>query len=356
MTDLLTYGALNYWLQFLLASTVIVFTGIQLSRYGDVIAEKTGIGRAWIGLVLLAGVTSLPELVTGISSVSLVGSVDIALGDVWGSCVYNLVIIALLDALNGKESIFKGVGRVHLVSSGYSIMLLAIGLFSMLFASFVPSLNIFGIVIGLTTPVIVIVYIIGVRAVYYYEKKLLKEVLKESVKSHKKVDFYKNITLNKAVTLYVINAIVLVGAAGWLPFIADHLSEITGLGESFMGGVLVAMTTSLPEVVVSVAALRIGAQDMAVANMLGSNMFNMVVLFIDDIFYYKAPLFSAISPVHSMTALVAIMMTGVVLIGLTYRPIGAHSGKHIMALSYYSVMLVALWLSSIVFLFFSNVL
>lgn len=354
MTESITGGAINYWLQFLFASAVIVFTGIQLSRYGDVIAEKTGIGRAWIGLVLMAGVTSLPELVTGISSVSLVGSVDIALGDIWGSCVYNLLIIALLDALNGRESIFKGVGRVHLVSSAYSIMLLTVGLFSMLFASFVPSLNIFGIVIGLSTPVIVIVYIIGIRAVYYYEKKMVKEVIKESAKSHKREDFYKGLTLNKAVTIYVLNAIVLVGAAGWLPFIADSLSEITGLGESFMGGVFVAMTTSLPEVVVSVAALRIGAQDMAVANMLGSNMFNMAILFVDDIFYFKAPLLSSMSPVHSMTGLIAIMMTVVVLIGLTYRPVGGRGGKHIMALSYYSVMLIALWISSIVVLFFSD--
>lgn len=346
MAELITGGGLSYWFQFLVVSALIVFTGVNLSRYGDVIAEKTGLGRAWVGLVMLASVTSLPELITGISSVRIVGSIDIALGDVWGSCVYNLAIIALLDWLNGKESIFKGVGRVHLVSSAYGIMLLSIGLFSMLFVQYIPVLS-FGLTIGLYSPVIFIVYIIGVRSVYYYEKKLIPEVVEEATK----IFHYENITLKKATTMYSVNAILLVSAAGWLPFIAERLSEITGMGESAMGAVFVAMTTSLPEVVVSIAAMRIGASDMAVANMLGSNMFNMVVLFVDDIFYTEGGLFSSASSIHSMTAVVAIIMTGVVLTGLTYRPVGKSSGKDIFGLSYYSVALILLWFTSIAVMF-----
>lgn len=86
------------WIEFIACTLAIVYSGIRLSRYGDIIAEKTGLGRAWIGVVLMASVTSLPELVTGISSVTYAGVPDIAVGDVIGSCVFNMLILAILDA------------------------------------------------------------------------------------------------------------------------------------------------------------------------------------------------------------------------------------------------------------------
>ena len=341
--ETISEGSFSYWLQFFAVSALIVYTGINLSRYGDVIAEKTGIGRAWVGLVMLAGVTSLPELITGISAVAIVGAPDIAIGDIMGSCVYNLAIIALLDYMNGKESIFKGVGRTHLVSSAYGILLLVTALFSMLMASYIPVISV-GVVIGLYGPVIAVMYVIGVRAVYFYEKRLVIEAAEEATK----VFHYKGVTLKKALVLYSVNALVLVVSAARLPFIAEMIALTTGLGESFMGSVFVAMTTSLPEVVVSIGALRIGAQDMAVANMLGSNMFNIFILFIDDLFYTKGALLRDISIAHSVTAFIAILMTVVVLIGLVYRPPVTHTGKKAMSLSYYSMLLVSFWLLSIV--------
>src|SRR3989337_740787 len=94
------------WLEFILCSAVIVYCGSNLSKYGDVIAEKTGLGRAWIGLILMASVTSLPELITGISSVTIADVPNIALGDIMGSCVFNLSIIVIMDMLHGSAPIF----------------------------------------------------------------------------------------------------------------------------------------------------------------------------------------------------------------------------------------------------------
>ena len=88
-----------FWTGFIICTLVIVYSGTKLAKYGDIIAEKTGLGRAWIGLVLMASVTSLPELVTGISSVIYADVPDIAVGDVLGSCVFNMLILAILDAL-----------------------------------------------------------------------------------------------------------------------------------------------------------------------------------------------------------------------------------------------------------------
>ena len=94
------------WSEFFACVVLILVAGVRLSRYGDVIAEKTGVSRTWVGLILLATVTSLPELVTGISAVALANLPNIALGDALGSCVFNLLIITVLDFLYREESVF----------------------------------------------------------------------------------------------------------------------------------------------------------------------------------------------------------------------------------------------------------
>ena len=91
-------------LQFLILALVILIAGSRLSFYGDVIADRSGFGRTWVGVILMASVTSVPELATGISSVTVVGSPDIALGDVLGSCMFNLVILALVCVLYAEAT------------------------------------------------------------------------------------------------------------------------------------------------------------------------------------------------------------------------------------------------------------
>ena len=92
---------MRYWAMYAACTALIVFSGSKLSRYGDILAGKTGLGRTWIGVVLMASVTSLPELITGLGSVTYAGVPDIAVGDVLGSCAFNLLILALLEELAG---------------------------------------------------------------------------------------------------------------------------------------------------------------------------------------------------------------------------------------------------------------
>jgi len=101
------------WFKFLLCVAIILFSGSQLVRYADAIAEKSGLGRIWIGLVLLAFVTSMPELVTGISSAALVDLPDLGVGTLLGSCIFNLSILALLDVLSSHGPVLS------MSSSGY---------------------------------------------------------------------------------------------------------------------------------------------------------------------------------------------------------------------------------------------
>src|SRR3990170_5747354 len=120
------------WLEFALCAVLIGYAGTKLSRYGDVIADKTGLGGAWIGLALMATVTSLPELVTGISSVALVDAPDIAVGNVLGACIINLTMIVILDLLHREESIYSRASQGHILSAGFGIIMAGFVGFSVL--------------------------------------------------------------------------------------------------------------------------------------------------------------------------------------------------------------------------------
>lgn len=285
-------------LQFLACAAVIFYSGTLLSKYGDVIAEKTGLGRAWIGLVLMAAITSLPELINGISSVAIANVPDIALGDIMGSLIFNILIIAFIDLFYRKNHpIFSLTGGGHVISASYGIVLIGIASGSILVGKFLPS---FG-GIGIYTPLIILIYLIGIRSVYYYEKK-------NSVAAPEQ---YPGVTLKQAILKFSFNASVIVVAATLLPFIADNLAEETGLGRSFVGTFFVGITTSLPEIAVSIGALRLGAIDMLVGNIFGSNMFDIFIIAVADLFYAKGPLLNDVSINHAITGFVAIIMTAV---------------------------------------------
>jgi len=130
---------------------------------------------------------------------------------------------------------------------------------------------------------------------------------------------YENISMKTAVYHYSLNAVIVIFAATFLPKIGEGIAENSGLGQTFVGNILIALSTSLPELVVSVSAVRMDAVDLAIGNLFGSNIFNILILTVDDIFFIKGPLLSFVNPNHVISALSAIMMTAIAVIGLTYR-------------------------------------
>ncbi len=300
------------WLSFAIVSAVIVVAGYYLSGYGDVIAEKTGLSGSWVGLALLATVTSLPELVTGISSVAAAHETDIAVGDVLGSCVFNLLILALLDTVYRKGSVFAEGRKGHLLISAYGILLLGMSAAGLLLAQTgrMPALA----HVGLYAPAFLLVYLAAMRAAFRYEREEVAEFEAAQAERH------PNVTLRQAGTRYAVAAAAVVAAGSLLPFIAADLADQMGWSHSFVGTQFVAAVTSLPEVTVTLAALRMGAIDMAIANLLGSNLFNIAILAVDDVFYLPGPLLAHVSPAHATTALAAIAMSAVAVIGLLTRP------------------------------------
>ena len=134
-------STLLIWLEFSACALLIGVAGSQLARYADVIADKTGLSASWIGLMLLATVTSLPELVTGISSLTLANVPNIAVGSILGSCVFNLAILIVLDFLIRGESIYRRTSQSHILSAGFSVVLIGLIGLSVLLADKEPTLS-----------------------------------------------------------------------------------------------------------------------------------------------------------------------------------------------------------------------
>lgn len=300
------------WLEFAAAVVLIGLAGPQLSRNGDVIAEKTGLSGSWIGLVLIAAVTSLPELVTGVSSVTIAGTPDIAVGDVFGSCVFNLLILVVLDFLQRGESVYRRARQGHVLSAAFGVLLIGIAGMSILLHGRGAELRIGHV--GFYTPVILIFYAMAMRTVFSYEKEHRAEYTEEMAER------YPDRTLRGAVLRYAGAGLVVVAVGTALPFIGAELASAMKWERSFVGTLFIAGVTSLPELVVTIAALRIGAIDMAIADLFGSNLFDMAVLAIDDIFFLKGPLLSNVSPANAVSAFSAMIMTGIAILGLFYRP------------------------------------
>jgi cation:H+ antiporter len=298
------------WIQFLAAALVIVLAGVRLARYGDVLGEKTGLGRSWIGLVLVAATTSLPELFTGLGATALAPLPDIAVGDVLGSCMFNLLILSFMDAIQ-PEPLSTRAHQGHALSIGFGLVLVGVAGFGLLGGTELPTLG----WIGLTSPVFIALYFVSMRVSFIHEQHRRARDLQEVADELR----YAAISVRTAALQYTGAAVVVVVAALWLPQLGAELARQTGLGEAFVGSLFVAITTSLPEIVVSIAAVRIGAIDLGVGNVLGSNLFNLMILGLDDLFYRPGPLLAAASASHSVAILAVVTMNALFLVGLTYR-------------------------------------
>lgn len=341
-----TTTATTTWIQFVLCAGVIGIAGYQLSRHGDAIAQRTGMSGSWVGLVLLATITSLPELATGISSVTLAHAPNLAVGDALGSCVVNLMFLVLIDALFRNGQLWHRAAQGHVLAAAFGVLMLGFTLIGLLMGQLKPlaasaataTFTVWGL--SLATPVLLALYMVAMRTVFAYEREhaaALPRLADTALPS-----------LQAAVTRFAIAGCAVAGAGVWLPFVATDLARAMGWNNSFVGSLFVALATSLPELAVTLSALRLGALDMAIGNLLGSNLFNVAIIAIDDVFYSPGVLLDNVSPVHAVTAASAITMTGLALVGLFFKP----KGRVLRAMSWVSIGLVALYLfnTSVVFL------
>lgn len=242
---------------FLVIAFLTAFVSIRLSYYGDLLSKQTKLGSALIGGLIIASITSLPEFVTSISAV-IIDNPALSFGDILGSNMFNIFVLSIYNIYFFKKKIFINSRNNFLFEC---IILILEYIFIWL------NFRV------LTTILLIVLYLI-------YSFKTINNKTEE-VSSSKKED--------KVIIKFLINIILLIILSILLTISADRITRIyPNISSSSVGAILLGITTSLPEVVSTFALIKLDNYDMAISNILGSNIFNFLVLSISDFFNDKS--------------------------------------------------------------------
>lgn len=296
-------------LQFIAIAIVIVGAGTLLTQCADLIAERTGFGRLLVGSVLLAGATSLPELTVDISAVRS-GWADLAAGDLLGSSLFNLMILALLDLTTvSRGRMLSRLAAGHALSGNFSAALTMLVGLCLMTRPISAAGEFLDVSYGLW--LVLLGYFLGVRLVYFdqrFSAAQAEPALEEKARGG----------LLKPIAGFLVAAVIIVVVGPYLSDAAAKIADLSGLGKTFVGTTLVAFSTSLPELVASIVALRMGAHDLAIGNIFGSNAFNMI-LFVPLDLVHDGPLLNAVSTSHVVTCQATVLATMVAVLGQLYQ-------------------------------------
>jgi cation:H+ antiporter len=334
------------------ASGGVIGCGIVLARSCDEIARRTGVGGLLVGMLLLAFATSLPELLSGVTA-AVADAPDIAVGDLFGSSMANMAILAIID-LGYRRRVWLSVGIGHARLAAVAIGLTTIALFGVV----APSGLRLG-PIGVEPLLIVAAY---VAAAAWVRRSGNARARAERARAAGSAAEGPELLVptgwgterprapirREIIRTALATAGILVTAPA-LALSAKGIADETVLGETIAGVVLVAVATSLPELVASVAAVRIGAHDLAVGNLFGSNAFNIAILVFIDAAYLPGPILAAVSTATLVAGVAAILLMAIALAAIVENDrttIGRLEPDAALLLLAYVGTTVAIWMVS----------
>lgn len=326
------------WARFAIASALIVLAAGRLTRYADVISEKLKLGHVFVGMIFLGWVTSLPELVLSLSSTIYVGEPDLAIGNVLGSCLFNLLILVVVEVVFLAGLLFGRTGPSAARTGAASLVMLLLALFGMQagMARTVPAwLHApFGLPLDIFSWLIILCYLASTVILYRLDRKSRK--LDEAPPEAQR---HEGASLALTGLASFAAALVIVGAGFWLAYIGDEIADEYDIARSFVGVLFFAVVSSLPELSTSIAAARMGFYDMVFGNIFGSNIFNVMIIGISDIAYQPGSIMASSQTsnrVHLWVAMLAAVATLAAIAGVRRR-----TGRLFWRISWISLVIVA---------------
>jgi cation:H+ antiporter len=295
-------------LQFFASAAIIVVSGVGMARTSAAISRVTGLGQLLGGALLVATATSLPDLLVGINAVRN-GWVDLAVGDLLGAALINMLVLAGLDMLQpSRGRMLSRAAAAHALSGTMSMTLLAlVGI-----AVFIPdriNVSVGGVSIGLW--IVAGAYFLGLRLVFFDQQ------FSAQAGQHAK-HFALRAGLLKPLIGYLISAALIFVAAPMLARSANQLAALMGVGDTFFGTLFLPLCTTLPELVAGVTAVRMRAFALVVGNAFGSIAFNLLLLAPIDL-VYDGSLMAVASQAHVVTCFAAILVIAITVMGQLYH-------------------------------------
>lgn len=268
------------YIQYLILAGLVVFLSIFLSKYVDALDKKTNLSGAFIGGVLLAAVTSLPEFITSLTAIFALNQPNLVQGNVFGSNIFNLTILGGCILLFPKKFKNSYISKSHMLTSIFTIFIFLICLLGMRYNY---SLNLGFLNVSYASIIIIILYVINLSK---------SNDDSQNNNSNSDNDDSINLTVKQIIFRFIICSILLLLFSVLLTKVTDKLNSQLGLGATVGGAIFLGIATSLPELTSSFNLVRLGNFNASFGNVIGSNIFNFTILAIGDIFYSKGNIFS----------------------------------------------------------------
>jgi cation:H+ antiporter len=309
---------MSLWLAiiiFIALAAVVGFAGTLLTKAADQLADITGFGEALVGGILLGAVTSISGIITSVTA-AFEGQPELAFSNAIGGIAAQTVFLAVAD-------IFYSRANLEHASASFSNLMQGVLLIVMLgFVIVVMAAK--PLLVAGTHPAsmaLLLIYVLGTRLISKAQEHPMwkPSSTSETIEDVPDEDNHKNINLSWLIIRFVLLAVV-VGFAGY--FIAQTaivISSKTGISASFMGALFTSVATSLPELVVSVSAVRQGALTLAVSNIIGGNTFDVLFVSFSDVAYQEGSLYHAANASQLFIISLTILLTSVLLLGLLHR-------------------------------------
>lgn len=316
------------------SAALVWVAGTHIARYADAIAEKTGIGREVLGIVLLGGVTSLPELAVA-STAAVAGHPALSVNDLLGSAAINVVIIAVADAAIGRDAITSVLASPGVLLQGVlGIILLAV----VAGATMTAALPLWGasawtwlLLVGYAASVVIIAKSHSKQAWSAARRRREPPAKREPPGA-----------LRPLVLRTIVAGTAVLAGGFFLAKTGEAIAAQTGLGTNFVGAVLLAASTSLPEVSTVLGAVRLKRYEMAVSDVFGTNLFNVTILFGVDLLYDGGPVLAEVGRFAGFGALLAIALTAIYLAGMIER-----RDRTVLRMGYDSLAVLGVYLGGV---------
>ncbi|MGA9287205.1 MAG: sodium:calcium antiporter, partial [Anaerobacillus sp.] len=260
---------------------------------------------AFMGIIIGAAI-SLPELTSSVTAIAI-DSPDLAIGNLLGSNLFNLLALAVLDMVYRREQI---MGQTDLGSKLYIYLVIIMTLIVVAGLSLTLPASIFHV--GYSSIILVLVYLAGVK---WINNQTEEKVKRKSRRTEK----YGEFSYRRVVTMFILSAFGIMVVGTILTLTADRIADSTGLGASFVGSFLVGASTSLPDAVSVATALKLRNYSMGVSSLLGSNAFNIMLLSFTDVIYLKTNIFRHASMSNIITTVSSVIVVLVILYSITRK-------------------------------------
>lgn len=291
------------WFEFLICAGLMTYFAYYLCKEGIIISERTHLEEGVIGMFFLAIATSFPEIVTGSTAVFYLGKVGLGYGDIVGSVIVNLMILLALDYYQGKGRILLRVSRISRLTGVFVVFIISVVIIAaVLRLKGMPIPAFKGV--GVESVLIVGIYFVCLGIVRKMHSRKHSEIYAASSRPFREI-WTKFILL--------LMAVMFLGV--WMARIGEKIVVETDLSQTFTGALLLGVATSLPEIIVSFAALKASSVDMAVGNILGSNLFDVgIIAFLDLL--SKRPILGMLTAGQMIATVLVLGLSSIAVLGL----------------------------------------